>query len=83
LFGASQALRDNIGAPAPAADQARFGDAMERAAAALGDAAYNEAHAAGWAMSVPQAVALAKSGVPSGPLAPAKAAAARVATQTP
>jgi predicted ATPase/DNA-binding SARP family transcriptional activator len=82
LFGASQALRENIGAPVPGPDLARFGDAMGHAAAALGDAAFREAHACGRAMSVPQAVTLARSGAPSVPLAPARAA-ARLATETP
>jgi len=81
LFGASQALRETIGAPAPEADLARFVDAMDHAAAVLGDAAFSEAHAAGRAMSVQQAVALARSRAPSGPPAPAKAA-ARLATET-
>jgi len=81
LFGASRALRDNIGAPAPEADLARFSAAMDHAAAVLGDAAFSEAHAAGRALSVQQAVALARSGAPSVPLAPAKAA-ARLATET-
>jgi hypothetical protein len=81
LFGASQALRETIGAPAPEADLARFGGTMDHAAAVLGDAAFSEAHAAGRAMSVQQAVALARSRAPSGPLAPAKSA-AHMATET-
>ena len=65
LFGASQALREDIGAPIPQPDLARFRDAVGHAASALGDAAFSEARGTGRAMSVQQAVAFARSGGPS------------------
>ena len=62
LFGASQGIRADIGAPVLGPDQARLGDAIAAAAAALGDEAFSAAHQAGLQMSVEQAVALAKDG---------------------
>ncbi len=62
LFGASQGIREDIGAPVLGPDHARLGDAIAAAAAALGDEAFSAAHQAGLQMSVEQAVALAKDG---------------------
>ncbi|HEY1915495.1 MAG TPA: BTAD domain-containing putative transcriptional regulator [Streptosporangiaceae bacterium] len=66
LFGASQAIRDDIGAPVPEPDRPRFGDAQAAAARVLGDAAFAAAWQAGRAMPAAQAVALARqpAGVP-------------------
>ncbi len=66
LFGASQALREDIGAPIPAPDLARFNEAVATAVAALGDGAFSSAHAAGRAMSTEQAAAFARAGPPLG-----------------
>jgi predicted ATPase/DNA-binding SARP family transcriptional activator len=68
LFGASQALREDIGAPIPAPDLARFNEAAATAVAALGDEAFKAAHGAGQAMSVEQAAAFARAGSPLGRL---------------
>jgi predicted ATPase/DNA-binding SARP family transcriptional activator len=62
LFGASQAIRTDIGAPVLGPDQARLGDARAAAAAALGDEAFSAAYEAGLRMSDEQAVVLAKDG---------------------
>ena len=61
LFGASQAIRQDIGAPILGPDQARLNGARDAAAAALGEEAFSAAHQA-WRMSAGQAVALAKDG---------------------
>jgi predicted ATPase/DNA-binding SARP family transcriptional activator len=62
LFGASQAIRADIGAPVLGPDQPRLDEAQAAAAAALGEAAFTAAHHAGLHMSVEQAIALAKGG---------------------
>ena len=62
LFGASQAIRADIGAPVLGPDQPRLDEAQATAAAALGEAAFTAAHEAGLRMSVEQAIALAKGG---------------------
>jgi predicted ATPase/DNA-binding SARP family transcriptional activator/Tfp pilus assembly protein PilF len=62
LFGASQAIRADIGAPVLEPDQPRLDEAQAAAAAALGDEAFTAAHEAGLHMSVEQAIALAKGG---------------------
>ena len=61
LFGASQAIRQDIGAPTAGPDQARLNGARD-AAAALGEQAFSAAHQAGLRMSAEQALALAKDG---------------------
>lgn len=66
LFGASQALREDIGAPIPGPDLARFNDAVAAAVLALGDQAFAAALQAGRAMSVGQAVSFARAEVPPG-----------------
>ena len=73
LFGASQAIRQDIGAPILGPDQARLNGARDAAAAALGAAAFSAAHQAGLRMSAEQAVALAKDGSwpPTTPAKPA------------
>ena len=62
LFGASQAIRTDIGAPVLGPDQPRLDAGQAAAAAALGDAAFTAAREAGLRMSVEQAIALAKGG---------------------
>jgi predicted ATPase/DNA-binding SARP family transcriptional activator len=62
LFGASQAIRQDIGAPIVGSDQARLNEARDAAAAALGGEAFAAAHQAGLGMSAEEAVALAKDG---------------------
>ena len=62
LFGACQAIREDIGAPIVGSDQARLNGAREAAVAALGEAAFAAAHQAGLRMSAGEAVALAKDG---------------------
>ena len=64
LFGASQALREDIGAPMLGADVARLSDAVAAAVRALGDQAFAAAHQAGRAMSVARAVAFARASIP-------------------
>ena len=73
LFGASQAIRQDIGAPILGPDQARLNGARDAAAAALGEEAFSAAHQAGLRMSAGQAVALAKDGSWP-PMTPAKPA---------
>jgi len=71
LLGASQAIREDIGAPIPGPDLARLDDAMAAAVSALGDEAFTAARLAGLRMSVGQAVAFAKDGPwPSAPARP-------------
>jgi len=62
LFGASEAIRADIGAPVLEPDQPRLDAGHAAAAAALGDEAFTAAHEAGLHMSVEQAIALAKGG---------------------
>ncbi len=72
LFGASQAIRRDIGAPTAGPDQARLNGTRDAvAAAALGEEAFSAAHQAGMRMSAEQAVALAKDGSWP-PMTPAK-----------
>ncbi len=73
LFGASQAIRQDIGAPIVGSDQARLNGARDAAAAALGEEAFSAAYQAGLRMSAEQAVALAKDGSwpPTTPAKPA------------
>jgi predicted ATPase/Tfp pilus assembly protein PilF len=73
LFGASQAIRQDIGAPILGPDQARLNGARDAAAAALGEETFSAAHQAGLRMSAGQAVALAKDGSWP-PMTPAKQA---------
>jgi hypothetical protein len=75
LLGASQAIREDIGAPVPGPDLARLDDAMAAALSALGDEAFTAARLAGLRMSARQAVAFAKDG--PWPPAPARADARR------
>jgi predicted ATPase/DNA-binding SARP family transcriptional activator len=67
LFGASQALREDIGAPMLGADVARLSDAVAAAVRALGDQTFTAAHQAGRAMSVARAVAFARASTPPTP----------------
>jgi predicted ATPase/DNA-binding SARP family transcriptional activator/Tfp pilus assembly protein PilF len=62
LFGAAQAIRDDIGAPVPAPDQPRFSDATAAARAALTGEAFAAAHQAGLRTSTAQAIAFARDG---------------------
>ena len=73
LFGASRAIRQDIGAPILGSDQARLNGARDAAAAALGEEAFSAAYEAGLRMSAGQAVALAKDGSwpPTTPAKPA------------
>ena len=71
LFGASQAIRQDIGAPIAGPDQARLHVARDAAATALGEEAFGAAYQAGLRMSAEQAVALAKDGSWP-PMTPAK-----------
>ena len=61
LVGASEAIRQNIGAPTAGPDRARLNGARD-AAGALGEEAFSAAHQAGLRMSAEQALALAKDG---------------------
>jgi predicted ATPase/DNA-binding SARP family transcriptional activator/tetratricopeptide (TPR) repeat protein len=63
LFGASQALREDIGAPTLGFDAGRLSDARAAAARVLGDQAFAAANRAGRAMSVAQAEAFARAWV--------------------
>jgi predicted ATPase/DNA-binding SARP family transcriptional activator len=62
LFGASEAIRADIGAPVPEPDLARLGEARAAAARALGGEAFAAAHRAGRRMSVEEAVGFAGDG---------------------
>ena len=72
LLGASQSIREDIGAPVPEPDLARIGEARAAAALALGDDAFTAAHQAGQRMSVEDAVAFARGG-PWPPVTPGQA----------
>jgi predicted ATPase/DNA-binding SARP family transcriptional activator len=74
LTGAAQALREQIGAPAPGPDMARYHETCAAAEQVLGRAAYAAALAAGRALPIPGAVhfamdesALASPDLPAGP----------------
>jgi hypothetical protein len=60
LFGASQALRAEIGSPIPPPDLVRFNEAVAATELALGRERFSAAQARGKAMPVEQAVALAR-----------------------
>jgi hypothetical protein len=62
LFGASQRIRDDIGAPLIGPGLARRNDARAAAELALGDQAFTAAHQAGRQMSIERAVAFARGG---------------------
>jgi predicted ATPase/DNA-binding SARP family transcriptional activator/Tfp pilus assembly protein PilF len=62
LFGASEAIREDIGAPVLGPDLPRLGDARAAAEAALGVAAFTAAHQAGRRMSAEEAVRMARQG---------------------
>ena len=59
LFGAADALRETTGTPLPPSEAVVHAQAVERASASLGDAAFDAARAAGRALSLEDAVALA------------------------
>ncbi len=65
LLGAAEALRDAAGTPLAAANSGGLEDAVRRASAVLGDAAFAAAHAEGRALSVDEAVALAVADEPT------------------
>ncbi len=60
LFGASQALREQIGSPVPAPDQARLSAAQSAVQAALGAERFDAAQTRGRALSAGQAADLAR-----------------------
>lgn len=60
LFGAVSTMRESVGAPPAPVSQADVDQAVEEARRQLGDEAYWAAHAAGCALSLEQAVALAR-----------------------
>jgi hypothetical protein len=64
LFGASQAVREAIGAPILGPDLARFRETVAEVRLALGDGPFAAAEQRGRAMSQAQAVALAHSDPP-------------------
>ena len=64
LFGASQAVREAIGAPILGPDLARFRKAGAEVRLALGEDPFTAAERRGRAMSVADAVALARSDPP-------------------
>ena len=66
LFGASQAVREAIGAPILGPDQARFEKAVAEVRLALGEGPYAAAEQRGRGMSEAEAVALARSDPPDG-----------------
>jgi tetratricopeptide (TPR) repeat protein len=59
LFGAAEALREELGTPVPPPDRAEYERAVAAARAALGDEAFAAAWAEGRAMSWQQAIAYA------------------------
>ncbi|HEV2903036.1 MAG TPA: BTAD domain-containing putative transcriptional regulator [Gaiellaceae bacterium] len=65
LLGAAEALRDSAGTPLAAASAGGLEDAVQRASAVLGEAAFAAAHAEGRALSVDEAVALAVADEPT------------------
>ena len=62
LFGASQRIRDDIGARLIGPGLARRNDARAAAEQVLGGQAFTAAHQAGWQMSIEGAVAFARGG---------------------
>jgi non-specific serine/threonine protein kinase len=60
LFGAAEALRATIGAPAKLPERTTYEAAAERARGQLGDAAYEAERLAGRALSLEDAIALAR-----------------------
>jgi len=67
LFGASQAVREAIGAPILGPDLARFQKAVVEVRLALGDGPFTAAERRGRAMSEADAVALARTDPPGAP----------------
>ena len=57
LFGASERLREELGAPIPASERVRYETGLARTRSAVGDEAYERAWAAGRALSLDDAVA--------------------------
>ena len=76
LFGASEAIRMEIGAPVLGPDRDRLDGAIAAAREAIGADAFAAAHQAGLELSAEQAVALAKGGSWP-PLTPARPCANR------
>jgi hypothetical protein len=62
LFGASQRIRQDIGAPVVGPGRARLNAARAAAELVLGDEAFAAAHRDGWQMSAEQAVGFARGG---------------------
>jgi predicted ATPase/DNA-binding SARP family transcriptional activator len=67
LIGAAEALRDAAGTRLMATNAGDFEDAIQRASASLGEAAFEAARAEGRALSVEEAVALATADEPTSP----------------
>lgn len=67
LFGASQAVREAIGAPILGPDLARFQKAVAEVRLALGEGPFAAAERRGRAMSEADAAAYARSGLPDAP----------------
>jgi hypothetical protein len=65
LFGASQAIREEIGAPIPGPDLIRYNDALAATELALGSEVFALARDAGRALSVADAVDFAQGGPPA------------------
>jgi tetratricopeptide (TPR) repeat protein len=56
LYGASERLREELGAPIPPSERARYETGLDMTRSALGDEAYEKAWAAGRALSLNEAV---------------------------
>src|SRR5215203_967274 len=56
LYGAGARLREELGAPVPASERARYETGLEMTRSAIGDEAYERAWAAGRALSLEDAV---------------------------
>ena len=69
LIGAAEALRDTAGTQLAAANAGALDDAVRRASALLGEAAFAAAYDEGRALSVDEAVALAVADEPASPIA--------------
>ena len=57
LYGASECLREELGAPIPPSERTRYETGLEMTRSAIGDEAYDRAWAAGRALSLEDAVA--------------------------
>jgi hypothetical protein len=57
LYGASERLREELGAPIPPSERGRYETGLDMTRSALGDEAYAKAWAAGRALSLDEAVA--------------------------